>query len=162
MRIFFRGLLLGATLAGAAQADSIIKHPGDHPRYVAELEPRLIVGFVKEYGNPGGGLAVGFRATFPILFNGFIKSINNSVGIGTGIDVIPERNWVTVPVVMQWNFWLASRWSVFGEPGFGIGSDKGGIYPIFSAGGRYHFTERIALTLRLGYPSIDIGVSFFL
>jgi hypothetical protein len=33
-------------------------------------------------------------------------------------------------------------------------------YPIFMAGGRYHFTERIALTMRVGYPWFALGVSF--
>jgi hypothetical protein len=30
------------------------------------------------------------------------------------------------------------------------------------AGGRYHFTDKIALTMRAGYPAFSIGVSFFL
>jgi hypothetical protein len=29
-------------------------------------------------------------------------------------------------------------------------------------GGRYHFNDRISLTMRIGYPSFAIGISFFL
>jgi hypothetical protein len=36
------------------------------------------------------------------------------------------------------------------------------VHPIIMAGGRYHFSENVALTMRVGYPSFSIGVSFFL
>jgi hypothetical protein len=29
-------------------------------------------------------------------------------------------------------------------------------------GGRFHFNDNVALTLRVGYPAISVGVSFFL
>jgi hypothetical protein len=53
---------------------------------------------------------------------------------------------------------------VFGEPGlaFGSGGPYNGVFPAFFAGGRFHFTDRIALTIRLGYPDVAVGVSFFL
>jgi hypothetical protein len=34
--------------------------------------------------------------------------------------------------------------------------------PVFYAGGRFHFTERIALTVRAGYPDFSVGLSFLL
>ena len=89
------------------------------------------------------------------------------------------------PVVLQWNFYVARRWSVFGEPGLYIwhgsysaptyncalpgqtvctvsyGSDTG-IGPAFWVGGRFHFSDSASLTLRLGYPDfLTVGVSFF-
>jgi hypothetical protein len=30
------------------------------------------------------------------------------------------------------------------------------------AGGRYHFSDSVALTLRIGYPTLSVGVSFFM
>jgi hypothetical protein len=75
-------------------------------------------------------------------------------------------NYAYFPVVMQWNFFLTHRWSVFGEPGLGLyWFDYGsvGVTPVFNFGGRFHFNDRVALTLRLGYPtSLSIGVSFLL
>jgi hypothetical protein len=148
---------------GLAQADerSIIKLPGDHPRYVFEAEPHLVLGWGDPFfrtGVPGAG----FRGTFHIA-NGFIKTINDSVGVGVGIDVTSDGH-VLVPVVLQWNFWLSTHWSVFGEPGFAIGAGgpRTPVWPALFVGGRLHFTPRIALTMRLGYPALSVGVSFLL
>lgn len=33
---------------------------------------------------------------------------------------------------------------------------------VLYAGGRYHFTDDIALTMRIGYPTFSLGVSFLL
>jgi hypothetical protein len=86
---------------------------------------------------------------------------------------------------MQWNFYVAEHWSVFGEPGlyiwhgvynapcngpglpgcayYGYYGDQTGVGPAFWVGGRYHFSDSVSLTMRLGYPDLlTIGVSFFL
>ncbi len=153
-------------LSGSARAEqAIIKMPGDHPRYVLEAEPHVLLGFRHDVRD---GPGIGFRATIPIVFNGFVSTINNSVGIGFGFDVDPLRkgDHFSVPVVMQWNFWLSTHWSVFGEPGaaviFGPGRGERPIWPVLYAGGRLHFSEAIALTLRVGYPDVAVGVSFLL
>jgi len=65
------------TLAGEAGAESIIKNPGDHPKYSVELEPHVLLGWADLYRD--NGLGVGMRLTIPIVDNGFIKSINNNV-----------------------------------------------------------------------------------
>jgi hypothetical protein len=146
-----------------AEEHSIIKNPGDHPHYIFEAEPHLLLGFAGPF-DQGAYPGVGFRGTFHIA-DGFVTSINDSVGVGVGIDVAPSNDTrVFVPIVMQWNFWLSTHWSVFGEPGIAFGSGPGnsGVWPAFFAGGRFHFTERIALTIRLGYPDISVGCSFLL
>jgi hypothetical protein len=209
--------LVAATLAAQqhAQADTIIKDPNP-PKYPVEIEPKLNVAalFYKSYG--GEGFGPGVRFSIPLMSPGFIKTINNSVAIGFGLDLMRynggyygyygyynycnnNRNrcpgwtgaydasfWaIHVPVVMQWNFWITDKWSVFGEPGLTIrhafypdvgycgagydpiyGScypDRTNIYFTFFAGGRYHFSERVALTMRLGHPiDFSIGLSIFL
>lgn len=72
------------------------------------------------------------------------------------------RDRLYVPVVMQWNFFLTRRWSVFGEPGlFAYFGDDFGVRPFaLFLGGRYHFTDQVTLTLRAGYPTVSVGVSF--
>ena len=110
-----------------ARADehSIIRSPGDHPAYIFEAEPHVLVGFAGPFDNDGN-FGVGFRGTVHIA-NGFVPSINDSVGVGFGFDVGTNGH-VLVPVVMQWNFWLSTHWSVFGEPGFAFGSgDRGDV-----------------------------------
>jgi hypothetical protein len=147
-----------------AQEKLIIKLPGDHPRYSFEAEPQLLLGWNELKDGPG----VGFRAVIPIIDNGFVSSINNSVGIGFGFDANPIRtgHHFAVPVVVQWNFWLATHWSVFGEGGLAVVFDNGDgkFGPVLYAGGRYHITKELAFTLRLGVPALDaaVGVSFFL
>jgi len=140
----------------------------------------------------GSGFGVGFRGTFEIVDNGFIAGINNTVGVGVGADWLyygdsdlpcerdPSGNncadldpdfsmtYIYLPVVMQWNFWLSRDWSVFGEPGVGLhfmseGDDSVGLDPFFFfVGGRYHFSDRVTLTMRAGYPTFSVGASFLL
>jgi hypothetical protein len=74
-------------------------------------------------------------------------------------------NYVYLPIVMQWNFWLTQHWSVFGEPGLDIyfvGNHGVSIIPAAYAGGRYHIANGITVTGRIGYPSVALGLSFML
>jgi hypothetical protein len=125
-------IFLAASLVGrqARADDVIIKQAGRHHTYSVELEPHAAVGFfVPAAGN---GFGIGGRATIPIVQNGFVRTINNSVGIGFGIDWVHYNgcffvrnsfgdcaalNRIWLPVVMQWNFYLSNHWSVFAEPG---------------------------------------------
>ncbi len=188
--------MAGAFLAAPrpARADTVtIKRDRDHPRYIFEAEPHGLVGAV----NPPGpardvGFGVGFRGTIQLLDKGFIKHLNDTVGIGFGFDwmhyahgkfncdrIITGPNnqpqcyahhydtvsYFYIPVVMQWNFWISRNWSVFGEPGaaFRIVSPGGNRFdPVMYAGGRFHFSDSVALTLRVGYPDFSVGVSFLL
>lgn len=169
MNTLSRVISAGAALAvlglsGAARADEmVIKFPGLHPNYVFEAEPHALVELSDSF-LPG----VGFRGTLVLLRNGFVPSINNSVGITFGADWVDKGLWV--PVAMQWNFWLSRNWSVFGEPGlaFRVGDGLEGPHNDHLGwlglwvGGRYHFTDRITLTLRAGRPTLSVGVSFLL
>jgi hypothetical protein len=175
--------------ATPARAESIIKNPGDHPNYSVELEPHLNLGWARG-GYGGFAPGVGFRASIPIVDNGFVKTINNNVAISFGFDWLRyggcrywygRRNYhcgasyFVFPVAMQWNFWLTEKWSVFGEPGLqvyhatfdGFTCDpvlgcptRTSIDFAFYAGGRFHFNDTVALTMRLGYPNASVGVSF--
>jgi hypothetical protein len=91
---------------------------------------------------------------------------------------VGDANYLFLPVAMQWNFFVAQHWSVFAEPGLVIyhgffdycnGAPPGspcanptttGVDFAFYAGGRYHFSDHVALTLRVGYPTFSLGVSF--
>jgi hypothetical protein len=159
--------IAGSSVMGTAHAEPMtIKNPGDHPHYVFEAEPHALIGFAGPFDDHGGHFGAGFRGTVVIVDNGFVKTINNSIGISFGADLYTE-NTLFLPVAMQWNFWLSKHWSVFGEPGIGFAlhdfhADKNVLHPILWAGGRYHFSDTISLTLRIGYPAVSIGASFFL
>jgi hypothetical protein len=159
--------LSALTSAGLAQADeSIIKNPGDHPSYRFEAEPHGLIGFGGPFRGGRGELGAGFRGTVILVDNGFVKTINNSVGITFGGDLFFGHGTLFIPVAMQWNFWLSTHWSVFGEPGIGFAAnkdrDRDVVHPVMMVGGRYHFSDKVSLTMRLGYPAFSIGVSFFL
>lgn len=151
--------LLALAWARQAHADEmVIKFPGLHPNYVFEAEPHALIDPFNDFA-PG----VGFRGTVSVLQNGFVKTINNSIGVTFGLDYADKGVWV--PVAMQWNFWLSRHWSVFGEPGvvFRAGQHNDHLAWLgLWAGGRYHFTDRIALTMRVGSPTLSVGVSFLL
>jgi hypothetical protein len=195
MRAFLVATLALASavaLPRAAAAETVIKNPGDHPSYTVEIEPHGLLGWANLYRD--NGLGIGGRFTIPIVQNGFVPSINNSVGISFGLDWLRyggcfyrgrdrfERgcgaNFFIFPVAMQWNFWLTTNWSVFAEPGLyvyhGVFDDycaglpgcgyptRTSVEPAFYAGGRFHFNDKVSLTMRIGYPTISVGVSFFL
>jgi hypothetical protein len=174
-------LVLGLTLD--AEAALVIKQPNAHPVYRAELEPHgNIILWHRYYGRVGnrgrhryngfgdpefGG---GFRATIELGDPAFVPSINNTVGITFGIDIMNcvycYKGWSFFsPIGLQWNFFLTEKWSVFADLGFLLRTDGffHYAYPdfFFMAGGRFHFNDKIALTMRVGYPWISVGVSFF-
>lgn len=114
----------------AARADEmIIESPGQHRHYVVEIEPHADLA-IFDVGRDVTGFGLGGRFSFPVVQDGFVDSINNSVAIGAGLDWLSYSGcyglrfgdcsnisafWV--PVVLQWNFYLSKGWSVFGEPG---------------------------------------------
>ena len=132
-------LLGGAAALGLlcpSEASAQIKHPGAHPAYAVELEPHLLIQW-----NDGPwddeGFGPGIRVNIPFLDNGPVRTINNNMAIGVGLDVaffddcdnwwwrdrytyIGEDCSATdwwFPGVVQWNFFLTPVVSVFGELG---------------------------------------------
>jgi hypothetical protein len=187
------GAVLTSFISSSAHADDTIKTPGDHPDYTVEIEPHGLIGLGFRYG--GVGIGLGARFSIPIVKNGFVPSINNSIAVTFGadfmhyggcfgsfnnVDIDCSANYLFFPVALQWNFYVASKWSVFGEPGIvpfygfydnlcgnGAGQIPGcndpshfSVAPALYVGGRYHFNEHTALTMRIGYPDFSIGVSF--
>jgi hypothetical protein len=158
-------VIFGVLAPKAALADrSTIKFPNLHPSYAFEAEPHIFFT-PRLRGAAPDGLGAGFRGTFTLVDNGFVKTINNSVGLGLGVDtnLSGERS-LWFPIAMQWNFGFTERWSLFGEAGgtLLIGPDKLSPHPGIAVGGRYLFSRKVALTLRGGLPSIGVGISFFL
>ncbi len=158
-------LALVAFAEKSARADeSVFKTPGLHPDYSVELEPHVFYGFDPPGDAASAGWGPGIRATVEIIDNGFGKTINNTVGLGFGLDWIAfnkDKTAIWVPIVLQWNFWLSRSFSVFAEPGGGIYlGNSSGARPAIFGGGRFHFSETLALTLRVGYPAMSAGLSF--
>lgn len=131
----------------------------------------LKVGFIPKLNN---SIAIGFGADY-LRYEGWQGTRGTCEHFETAPGGVPvctrvsggsrHANYVFLPVVMQWNFWLHRRWSVFGEPGLALYVQNGHMEfdPfVFYVGGRFHITDRITLTMRLGYPTFSLGVSFLL
>ncbi len=128
----------------SAQGKTVIKNPGDHPETAFELEPHLILAW-DDPAWANEGLGLGVRAGIPLMHQGPIKTINNNMAIGFGLDYVNydcetrwwwrgprERVWrdgwdhdcsahaLVLPVVLQWNFYITDVITVFGEPGLAI------------------------------------------
>jgi hypothetical protein len=188
-----RGLLLVCALAAlwsatSERAAAQINMPGRHPHYTAELEPHLIWQWTGDERAHNDGIGLGFRASIPILQDGPVSTINNSLAISFGIDWahFPEcydyrdcsEDDFWVPVVAQWNFYLTSVISILPEFGLGfrdaiIGYDgpcrvngcRGSaleVHPVLWFGARFQLASTVALVVRLGTPSLQLGASFFL
>lgn len=187
-------VLAGVLLTLPVAADTLtIRRPGAHPNYHLEAEPHVVFGALPAPGPArNAGLGLGFRGAVELIDNGFISKLNNTIAVGFGVDWVhygdsdlpcekdpnsnscrdlnPDYsvNYLYLPIVMQWNFWLSRDWSVFGEPGLAMhfasrGEDKVAIDPfVLFVGGRYHLNDQVSLTMRVGYPTFSFGVSFLL
>jgi hypothetical protein len=123
----------------ATTAHAQIKEPGAHPKYTLELEPHFLVQWEYTDWNNSDGIGVGGRISIPVIDNGPITTINNSLAIGVGFDWAHfdsdcysffraphppgyscTANHFWVPAVAQWNFWFTPVVSAFAELGFAI------------------------------------------
>jgi hypothetical protein len=165
IRFLFTAAFAASSIVAAssvAHADGTIRSPGDNPKYVIEIEPHLLVGYADPLAGASPGFGFGARFSIPLMDPGFVSSINDTIAITFGADVLLYRNDVVAfPVALQWNFYVAPQWSVMGEPGLEIDAGDGArIHPALWLGGRYHFSDHLALTMRIGFPTFSLGLSF--
>ncbi len=96
-----------------------IKSPGSHLPYSVELEPHLMLDEVIDDDD----LGIGVQATFKLMDPGFVSSINDTAGIGVGLNYVDrddrchnhgngdrhcwDRDVWFVPVVAHWSFWFS-------------------------------------------------------
>jgi hypothetical protein len=98
-----------------------------------------------------------------------VDSARDDLTISPGADLLFNDGdvWFAVPVALQWNFYINQLWSVFPEMGlallFGHHHHKHDVAVDFllAVGGRYHFSSRNALVLRIGWPiGLQFGITF--
>ena len=153
-------------------ARTIIKRPHTGPRPdVIDVHAGIGAYFF--------GLGGGARYTMNVMGNGFVPSINNAVGISFGADVLAHTpykcdGWdvsLSLPVTMQWAFYLTRSWTVFAELGTtfwihpmgrcgGIISDYFDMWFIFGPGAIWNITESSHMIFRLTYPYFQVGYAF--
>jgi len=182
--------LAAVTLAGAASADVVVREEGYAPAryyetsyYPVEIEPHFTFGAENVYGVAGfgGGLRIGVP-----LIGGRVGRLPDNFAISFGADILHYdncyfandcgANYLMAPVAAQWNLFVARRVSVFAEAGAFLykgwfdecGPDNGGcaapsdfgVLPTVAVGGRVHIGRYSAFTLRIGYPTTTLGISF--
>lgn len=151
--------------------------------YPIEVEPHFTFGAENVYGNTGFG--GGVRLGIPIVA-GHLGQVPQNLAISFGGDILHydncyfgdfcSANYLQVPVALQWNVFVARPVSLFVEggvfaykgwfdecgpnnPGCSAPSDFG-VLPTLAIGGRVHIGRNAAFTLRVGYPTTTLGVSF--
>ncbi len=151
--------------------------------YPVEIEPHFTFGAGDVYGVTGfgGGLRIGVP-----LVGGHLGRVPDNLALSFGADILHYdncyfandcgANYLMVPVAAQWNLFVARRVSVFGEAGAFLykgwfdecGPDNSGcsapsdfgVLPTIAVGARFHIGRFSALTLRVGYPTTTLGLSF--
>jgi hypothetical protein len=185
-RIMGLGVALAAVALpsiASAQREVTMEPLREPTAYPIEVEPHFTFGAGDVYGPTGFG--AGARLGVPLAV-GHLGRVPQNLAISFGGDVLHydycyygefcSANYLMVPVAAQWNIGVARPLSVFleggaflykgwfdtcgpGNVGCSAPSDFG-LLPTVALGGRIHFSPSAALTLRLGYPTSTIGVSF--
>jgi hypothetical protein len=175
--------ILAATSVARADGEVEMRRVRDPLAYPVEVEPHLTFGAENVYGNTGFG--AGVRVGVPMAV-GHLGRVPQNLALSFGGDLVHYdncyygpycgANYVMVPAALQWNVGVARPLSVFVEGGAFLykgwfdrcgPGDAGcyppsdfGLLPTIALGGRVHLGENVALTLRLGYPTTTLGVSF--
>ncbi|HEX4353550.1 MAG TPA: hypothetical protein VHZ95_11555 [Polyangiales bacterium] len=181
------------------QAHAQLRRPDRHELYNVELEPHAVWQWNDQPFWDDDGIGLGFRASIPLIDNGPIRSINNNLAIGFGLDWVYyghcgrynddcDASSFSIPIVMQWNFFLTPWISIFPELGLAFnhasvgwdgdvpadcgrvdginvcrdGASRTYVEPVFWFGVRFTLARNIAVILRAGTPSLTAGVSFLL
>lgn len=189
LRSFLCSLVLLATLLGTqvAHAQFIGDRPfnGGRRNIEINLHANTYYGFDWYGGNYYSPYTIGpgFSMLFPVVQNGFIKTINDAfyVGFFTDLNYHPQYDYygpygsffsVAIGPYVQWRFYLFEILSVYANLGFGIwpwflGNGQGvrdgtvalNFFPLFAVGGNLHFTKNIGMNFEFGYPSAKIGLN---
>ena len=130
--------------------------------FIRDVNDSVAIGFGLDFGHYAGRYAVNGYRDQCLHFEA------GPAGTMVCTDVTSNGgsyNYLFVPVVMQWNFWLTEKFSAFGEAGLSVyhlGDEGFGAIPALYVGGRLRLTDIITLTARIGYPTVSFGVSFML
>lgn len=199
MQIRLGIVLVAAIWLASAAASAQIRSPRNHPHYGVELEPHLVVQWTNEPVWDDEGIGLGLRASIPVIEDGPVRSINNSLAVSFGLDWahfdgcggfndICDVNDFWIPIVAQWNFWLTRSVSLFPELGLALqysrldwddaiprncgrvnrvdicdgDADDMDVELVLWFGARFLVSEGVGITVRLGVPSLLLGVSFLM
>jgi hypothetical protein len=110
--------------------------------------------------------ALHYGGTYDGAFGECVRRETGPAGTSVCTEVVTPGapgTYLSIPVVMQWNFWLTDKWSAFVEPGVDLyfGHRSSGLAPSVAFGGRIRLNDVVSLTLRIGAPVSSFGASFY-
>ncbi|MBI5486957.1 MAG: hypothetical protein HY905_06465 [Deltaproteobacteria bacterium] len=162
-------LLLGAVPAQAARTNWIIEEDRPHPEVMFSfLGGWYLTGFGGE-----------FRFAFPIVPNGAIEYLNESMAIELGagyqyfLDSSRDFQRITFPLTVRWDFHLTDLWTVYGALGAagGLPLDSphtnvfgyhGYVWPVAAVGCFLHLAQGFDFRAEAGTLGVLVGVDFTL
>lgn len=130
-------------------------------RFIKSVRPEAHMNL---FYHSGKWFGLGGRVEIPLVQDGLLVQVNDELAICPGFDLLVNGFAIAPMVAMQWNFYFGHEWSVFPNLGFTIIINDDGhpdAEPVIEVGGRYHFNDRNALMLRIGWPGLlQFGVTF--
>lgn len=141
----------------------------------------IYAGFPYSYwrGVYGFPLGVSLRYMLPLLHNGFVAELNDSLNLEFGADAAffgggPFGGFLAIPVELMWALHFVPR--VAGYIKLGVALDFNfasycyatnlcrtpwapGAYPIGAIGGWYRFSDNLYIRIEAGYPWFKVGVA---
>lgn len=126
-----------------------------------------------------GELGFGARVDIPIVPRGLSDDVHDELALSPGGELYfdgGDGGDVDIAGVfaVQWNLYLAPEWSVFPELGLALifsdhdrgqndNDDDAGLRlrPLIAAGGRWHWSRRNSLVMRVSWPfGLQVGITF--
>jgi hypothetical protein len=155
---------------GQTSGESAVKKPGGLMDASEQDRPSMLSFFVELPYYGGFGIGAGARYTLPLLKNGFISTLNDSIELEFGAD-----GWfafygfvaVGIPVEGRWTFHITPEFSAYGKVGVGLGvaaityangSPYFYVYPSVNAGVLYKLGG-IYLRAEVGVPALKLGIA---
>lgn len=148
----------GSGIGAGVRGSVVILRDG----FIPNVNDSVAFGFGLDYGHYKGNWAL----------NGWRDRCLHYEVAPSGTQVCTEvtsnggtYSYIYIPIVVQWNLGFTRRFSAFAEPGvdlYHLGDHGFSAVPALYIGGRVQLSDRIALTGRLGYPTLAIGLSFLL
>jgi hypothetical protein len=159
-----------------------------HPRYSAEIEVHATIAGLNDFGpGVGGGARVTIPLWSHAPFSAIDDDISAGIGLdivhffGFQPDEHDPRSPTVrvdayyVPVFVEWSVWLGGRANLYLEPtllyrfgGYTDHCDKPPaqctpitkVIPTGSIGIRLRVADHFAVNVRVGYPMVNLGVSW--